>query len=96
MYPPILNFPALRSSQLDSLGFLLWGGSMAKAVFGRNVTSHLQGLSSGLRVDVSGVFFRVFFQFFFRVFVFGEFRVFLVVSYSRCNPPPAPPPPPPM
>ncbi|CAE7252706.1 Cbr3, partial [Symbiodinium natans] len=47
MYPPILNFPALRSSQLDSLGFLLWGGSMAKAVFGRNVTSHLQGLSSG-------------------------------------------------
>ncbi|CAE7390038.1 unnamed protein product [Symbiodinium necroappetens] len=46
-YPPILNFPSLRSGRLESLGFLLWEGVMVKALHGRNVTSRLNGLLSG-------------------------------------------------
>lgn len=46
-FPPIFSFPSfVLSEQLQNLGFLTWKGTFAQAIYGKNVTEHLAGLSS--------------------------------------------------
>eukprot|EP00438_Fugacium_kawagutii_P003001 Skav233480 [mRNA] locus=scaffold1310:56392:61546:+ [translate_table: standard] len=46
-FPPILSFPSfLLSERLQNLGYLTWKGTFAQAIYGKNVTEHLAGLSS--------------------------------------------------